>query len=414
MSNGAGKVAPLALVVAALIVRLGWVLLAGGGALEFSGDAKANHDLAVNLLGRHGYATTIDPPHRLDVPYATRPPLTPFALAATYFVFGPHLLVGQLVLVCLGALSVLAVYAVGKQLFSTRVGLIAGSLAAVYPFFVFLAAVPLTENLAILLYTLLAALLTMQDASRSLRHAVLTGCVLGLAALNRPQVLGFVPLLLLLVFVDVRGERLKRLRWCGVSLASAAVIVAPWTVRNYCVIGGWFPISLQGGIVLYQGNSPFTQTALTRLQNGERGWYEDARWGAEFAGLSRLEADRKAFRLAMTFLRKHPEEALRYSVQKVGIFFRAYDHPVAGASWYPVFVLSLLGFYWTARRWRQLLPLYLLLGQTMLTAAMFTSMPRFRAPVEPIFLLMAAVAIQGLWERRARVSGFRRVDARSR
>ena len=77
--------APLVLFVAALIVRLGWVLLAGSDALTYSDDARADHDLAVNLVQRHQFVTTIDPPHRLDVPYAQRPPLTPFALVAAIF-----------------------------------------------------------------------------------------------------------------------------------------------------------------------------------------------------------------------------------------------------------------------------------------------------------------------------------------
>jgi hypothetical protein len=77
-----------------------------------------------------------------------------------------------------------------------------------------------------------------------------------------------------------------------------------------------------------------------------------------------------------------------------------YANPVATLSWYPMFALSLLGFYWPAGRWRQLLPVYFLIVQTILTAAIFTLTPRFRAPVEPFFLLMVAYAVSGLWKRR--------------
>ena len=392
--------APLVLFVAALIVRLGWVLLAGSDALTYSDDARADHDLAVNLVQRHQFVTTIDPPHRLDVPYAQRPPLTPFALVAAYIVFGPQLLAGQLLLACLGALSVAGLWLLGKQLFSAEVGLLAGILAAVYPFFVFLTVIPLTENLAILLYILLALLLTAKDGLRSIPHAALTGCVLGLAMLNRPQILGFFPFLALLAFVGAKWPWQERLRWIGTALACSAAIVTPWIIRNHGVVGGWFPVSLQGGVALYEGNSPYTQTALSRLWAGDRGWYNDSQWSAELAGLSPIDVDRKALHLAMAFIYRHPGRSLAYSLQKLGLFFSAYDHPVARASWYPVFALSLLGFFSTAERWRQLLPLYLLILQTALTAAIFTSMPRFRAPVEPFFLLMAGVLLHRLWERR--------------
>jgi hypothetical protein len=179
-------------------------------------------------------------------------------------------------------------------------------------------------------------------------------------------------------------------------------------IRNRLVIGGWFPISLQGGKVLYQGNNPYTQTALTRLRDGERGWYDDPRWGAGFEGLPPLEADRLAFRLAIAHMREHPAVTLGYSAQKAQIFFRAYSHPAAQVSWYPVLALSLLGFLWTAGRWRELMPLYLLILQTLLVAAMYTSMPRFRSPVEPFFVLMAAVALNHLRDRKPFVGWLRK------
>ncbi len=400
MSRAHGRRVPLVLFFVALIVRLGWVLLVGRHALAYSDDAKADHDLAVNLVERHQFVTAIDPPHRLDVPYATRPPLTPFALASVYLIFGPHLLAGQLFLACVGALSVVALYLLGTRIFSGQVGIVAAVLATLYPFFVFLSAVPLTENLAILLYTILALWLTKRDRADSARHAAVTGCLLGLAALNRPQILGFIPFLALLALVETAQRWAQRLRWLGVTLACSAAVAAPWVIRNHSALGGWFPISLQGGSALYQGNNSYTQTALSRLEAGARGWYNDPRYGTAFAGLTPIEGERKQLHLAVGFISEHLAEALRYSAQKVKIFFSAYHDPVARASWYSVLGLSLLGCLWAAKRWRQLLPIHLLILQTVLTAAIFTSMPRFRAPVEPFFLLMAAFALHQLWQRR--------------
>ncbi len=400
MSHAGRRRAPLVLFVVALIARLAWVLLSGRHALAYSDDAKADHDLAVNLVERHQFVTVIDPPHRLDVPYATRPPLTPLALASVYVVFGPHLLAGQLLLSCLGAVTVVGLYLLGTELFSEFVGIAAGILAALYPFFVFLAAVPLTENLALLLYTILALWLTKQDGAYTTKHAAFTGCLLGLAALNRPQMLGFVPFLILLALVEREKSWTKRMSWLWVTLACWAAVVTPWLIRNHLAVGGWFPITLQGGSALYQGNNPYTQTALSKLEAGARGWYDDPRYGAALQGLSPLDADRVAFQLAVAFVREHPTVSLGYSVQKVKLFFGAYDHPAARTSWYPVLGLSLLGFFSSYRRWRRLLPVHLLISQTVVTAAVFTSMPRFRAPVEPFFLLMAAFALHHLWERR--------------
>lgn len=390
---------PLALFALALLVRVAWVFLSTGRGLAFSDDAKAYHDLAVNLVVRHQFVTVIDPPHRLDIPYAARPPLTPFTLAATYLLFGPHLLVGQLILAGLGASTAVAAYLLGRDLFSIPVGILAGVLVACYPFFIFLAAVPLTENLAMPLYAFLALVLTRGAFSGSWRQAVATGCLLGLATLNRPQILGFIPLLIPLVALGWGTAQAAKLRNLALMIACWAVIVAPWSVRNYVVFHRWFPVSLQGGSALYQGNSPYTQAALTQLEHGSRGWYDDPRWGAELAGLAPVDADRAAFDLGIAFVREHPVQALDYAAQKLWIFFSPYDHPLSQASWYPVLALCLLGFWWTRCNWRRLLPIHLLVAQTILTAAIFTSMPRFRTPVETFFLLLAAAALQRLWER---------------
>jgi hypothetical protein len=276
------------------------------------------------------------------------------------------------------------------------VGTITASIAAGYPFFVFLSAVPLTENVAILLYTLLAVVLIKSRESLRFRDAALTGLVLGLASLNRPQALGLIALLPLLV-LDIERPWKARLRWLCLTIAIALLVLTPWAIRNRIVVGGWFPVSLQAGGVLYEGNNPFTQTAIDKLDAGARGWYNDPRYGEGLSGLGPLEADRAAFGLATDFMWSHPATTLGYSLQKARIFFSPYAHPIAKLSWYPVFVLSLFGFFSTRREWRRLLPIYVIIIQTILTAAIFTSMPRFRAPVEPFFLLMAAVAGHTLW-----------------
>jgi len=397
---------PVMLFVLAFILRLSWVLLAGNDVLASSDDATAYHDLAVSFVQRHQFVTAMDPPHSLDVPYATRPPLTPFALAFVYFIVGPHLIAGQVLLAIVGAIAVPVLYLLGRQLFSDTVGMLASAFCAIYPFFIFLTALPLTENLAILLYSLLALLLTKDAEQWTIRHAALVGSILGLAALDRPQILGFFPLLVVFVVLNRQQSMRSCVKWIAIATACSVATVAPWLIRNQRTMGEWFPVSLQGGSVLYQGNNPYTQTALTKLRSGARGWYNDPRYGEELVGPTTLDADRQAFHLAIAFIRKHPAQVLGYSVQKVEIFFRAYDNLVAQASWYPLLVLSLVGFFWTRMQWRRLLPIYLLILQTLIIAAVYTSMPRFRAPVEPLFLLFAAYALHRIWNRaNARLPG---------
>jgi hypothetical protein len=235
-------------------------------------------------------------------------------------------------------------------------------------------------------------LLTNNPSVGSTRNGILCGLVIGLSALNRPQIIGFVPFLLPIGYLATRSLK-KTTRWILVAGVVIVATLMPWLVRNKRAMGGWFPVSLQGGTALYMGNNPYTQKPLDSLWRGGRGWYDDPRMGAELQGPTPLATDRKAFHLAIAFISEHPGRTLVYSIEKAGLFFLAFPNVVSRLTWYPVLMLSLVGFVATYKQWRRLLPIYLLIIQTLLTATVFTSTPRFRAPVEPLFVLMATYAI---------------------
>jgi 4-amino-4-deoxy-L-arabinose transferase-like glycosyltransferase len=108
------------------------------------------------------------------------------------------------------ALTVAGVDVLGCQLFSPRVAIIGGLLAAVYPFFVFLSGGPLTENVAALLYTLLRVSLTRFAAKPYVWQALLSGTIIGFAVLNRPQAFSLLPFIGLWAWIMIEGRRLRR------------------------------------------------------------------------------------------------------------------------------------------------------------------------------------------------------------
>jgi hypothetical protein len=56
---------------------------------------------------------------------------------------------------------------------------------------------------------------------------------------------------------------------------------------------------------------------------------------------------------------------------------------------YVVFLLAALGLVVTWRRkWRYLLPVYLTIGLTILENVAFYGSPRFRAPIEPLLVVL--------------------------
>lgn len=387
--------APLAIAVAAFALRLA-VASALPGLGRASDDAMAYRDLAHNLLRSGRYVTTIDPPHRADVPYATRPPLVPFCLAASYRLFGERPVAEHLLLALVGALACVATYRLGEELFGRAVGAIAAGMAAVYPFFLALAVIPLTESLNILLYPALLLYVIRFCRRGSLGDASAAGAMLGLSTLCKPVIATAYPLLAACFFLGKRRPA-RRIAARGALLMAlvATLVVLPWTLRNLKVMGAFVPVSLQFGSVLLQGMGPTSDHAITLLESGiDDGWHNPPWFASVYpSDPDPVVADRKAARLALAYVTAHPREAAALAWRKVRLFWGSYPNWPHRLSWAILAALSVGGLWLSRRYCGELLPVYLLLAHTALIPVVFTSMPRFRAPIEPILMLFAAFAL---------------------
>lgn len=107
----------------------------------------------------------------------------------------------------------------------------------------------------------LAAVLAHRRSSHRLRWALAAGALAGLAVLTRQN--GAV-MLLPLALAAWAGPPRRRLRAAAPALAllaAAALVVAPWTVRNALVLHAFVPVSTQGGYTLAGTYSPETDRA---------------------------------------------------------------------------------------------------------------------------------------------------------
>lgn len=386
---------PVIIFCLALAIRLGFILAFGERfGLSLSNDASTYHDIAVNLVTQGRYFTANDPPHRFDVPYGLRPPLVPFVLTATYWIFGTRVLAGQIVMAVIGALGSTVLFYLGRLLFSASVGLLAGLLAAFYPFFILLSSVPLTESLAITLYPLLALCLFKAVRTKKLSHELLAGIVLGMAALNKPTALGV--LAFLPVWFLVMGTERKKVLTSFAAVCGGALLpVLPWLIRQALVLGTLVLVTPQAGGGLYQANNPFGWYPLERLENGAKGWLNHPRSGVELGTFHPVEADRRMRQIAFQFIRSHPQEFVNYAYRRVLIFWKPYPNVAHRWSWYPIVPLAIVGLVVTWRQWKELSLIYLIIFETALIPVFFISLPRYRAPIEPFLVLFAAAGI--LW-----------------
>ncbi|HET7292828.1 MAG TPA: hypothetical protein VFM88_10405, partial [Vicinamibacteria bacterium] len=125
---------------------------------------------------------------------------------------------------------------------------------AVYPDLVWYTAHFWSETLFLVLVWWGFERLVAADAERTRADALAAGLLFGLAILTRETALYFVPIAALWL-----GARPGRRRLAGAFALAAALVVVPWTARNWMVWHAFVPVSTAGGLNLWQGNAPMTR-----------------------------------------------------------------------------------------------------------------------------------------------------------
>jgi 4-amino-4-deoxy-L-arabinose transferase-like glycosyltransferase len=159
--------------------------------------------------------------------------------ALVFFLFGPHLAPLRLVQCVLGAVTAVAVGAMGREAAGPR-GWLAGLAYAFYGYSVELPTWTLTENLHNALLAAACALLLQSVPRQDLRLTVVGGAILGLSALARSVSSAFLPVAALWRWWY--GTEKGRVKAAVAVLVSGLALILPWSARNVLVIGDFVPI----------------------------------------------------------------------------------------------------------------------------------------------------------------------------
>jgi 4-amino-4-deoxy-L-arabinose transferase-like glycosyltransferase len=236
-----------AVVAGAVALRLLYVLVLARH-VPMAGDSQFFHAEANLVADGRGYIEPfLDAAYGTHVPTAAHPPLYPTVLAGWSLLGGDSVLAQRSLGALFGAVTIVLIALIGKRVGGERVGLIAASIAALYPLFVAADGAPMSESLYGLLIaaTLLVALQLYEH--RSVRLAAALGALIALAALTRSEAL----LLLVLVGLPLTFRRWK----AAVALLAACVVVlAPWTIRNWSAFDRFTLISHNDSTVLAGAN----------------------------------------------------------------------------------------------------------------------------------------------------------------
>ena len=190
----------------------------------------------------------------ISVPTAAHPPLYPTVLAGLSLLGGDGVLAQRALGAFLGGVTIVLVALIGRRVGGDRVGLVAAAVAALHPVLVGADGAPMSESLyGLLVAACLLVALRLRER-RGVGLAAALGALIGLAALTRSEALLLVILIgLPLTLSGARAGRWRRaLALCG----ACAVVLAPWTIRNWSAFDRPTLISHNDSTVLAGANCP--------------------------------------------------------------------------------------------------------------------------------------------------------------
>jgi 4-amino-4-deoxy-L-arabinose transferase-like glycosyltransferase len=185
-------------------------------------------------------------------PTAYVAPVYPFFLAGVFKIFGENLLAVKLIHVLLGTASVALVYCLAARIMRPFVALLAALLMAVHPEIIGITGFIYTETLFIFLLLMTLVLFQRALATKKVFHFVCAGALLGLTTLCRGVTLQW-PVFMVVVIM-LSSQRWVWLRRWAFAVAGMALVMAPWTIRNYQHFRVFLPVATGSGDVFWTGN----------------------------------------------------------------------------------------------------------------------------------------------------------------
>lgn len=412
--------AAVALLLLTAVLRLAYLSATPG--YVATGDAR-DYDLhAQSISVGQGFSRTL----AYGRPTAFRPPGYPYFLAGVYRLAGvqnadrtrrEH--VARVAQVYVGTALVALLGLLAAQVAGAVVGLFALALGAVYVPLITVGGSVMSEPLfdVFMLASLCAAVAHRRSAHRW-RWALAAGVLGGLAILTRANALVLLLPLALAVW-DGRPRRSRVALGPPVALCLVALlVVAPWTIRNARELHAFIPVSTQLGSAL----------AGTYNDDARHDRHDPASWRslrrvADYMPLFRkvrttpepvLEKQLRA--ASEDYIRAHPgyvptvawwstrrmldlgrEHRWRNTAAVIGIDRAWADRGVL--CFWLVALLAIAGAFTTAARrtpgfvW--LVPVLMYLSVVFLVV----ETPRYRTPIDPFVLLLAAMALAAVVQR---------------
>ena len=412
-------VSVLAVVLRAAALRIGTAHLA---------DDRDDYLLVAQQYVENGFWTPFK-----GIPNSFRPPLYPLVVAAILEAGGGSTALGILQLV-LGAATVALTWTIGRRLGLGGFSVVAAGFVALDPLLIEYTTFPMTETLFTFLVTLLVVISTPKNREvaslpgNAFRAAVL-GIVFGACALCRPTIWPAAAFVAVWTWWRSPRNGVPARNWfvhAAIATIATGVVVTPWVVRNWRILGSPVLTTTHGGYTLLLGNNDayFQQVTARPLLEEWRDRAPDQfqhRWFQQLVsemdreigpGAGELAQDRWMYRRARRDISANPRLFLRACLLRCAEFWNVIPLSPSRSGISAVLVwgtcagyaielsLFVVGLLSLLRRWddRWFFLLVLILNFSLVHLLYWSNM-RMRAPLMPLIAVIASRGVAELWTR---------------
>lgn len=349
-------------------------------------------------------------------------PFYAYFLGIIYAIFGNKILAVQIIQVILASFGAGFLYLITRKISSHRNGVIASIIYILSGILIFYTGALLYVEVNIFLSLLLVYLLLgLADPSREKSISgklILTGIVMGLLVMVRPEFILFLVLLIPYFIIKIRPKRILQYI---VFLFFSLITISTIPLRNYLVGKDFVPFTAHSGVNFYYGNNPQTdgtwrpvyplqQTpdiSIAQLQ------YSSQRIDGKLVKPS--QASKYWMQKGLNFIKKNPWRYVKLLGRKLSLFFNNYEIPnnyyfyqtrddsiilkICFIGFALILPLAILGIVFSLKRWKDFYLIYSFIFIYLVSSLVFYVISRLRAPVIPFLIIFAAVFIGDIIEK---------------
>lgn len=382
-----------ALFFTALALRLAYVLHSGQENL--SPDSYSWMQIASSIADGKGFGGS------------WRPPGFAFFMAGIFFLAGKSVLAVQAANCLLGSLTVLFTVFTAARLFGRATGLLSGALVCFYPYLLAYTRDPISETF--LTFMLSAAILRIVIAAQqpSTRNYALAGALIGLTGLTKSTTLPF-----FLLACGWLWWQTGKFRAGLVTGLFVLLVIAPWSFRNSIFYGKSYVMPVSTPWQSFYGancdEALWQETAGSFDRPMDPKMTEPAipkDW-LYLTSLPVPERDRICREKAAAWIKANPDKFYYLLHRRFLHFWRLY--PMMAYKWqkYAAMAtsglyipLAALGFLLAYREFKKTSLFAALFASYTLVHIFFVTTMRYRVPIDPYIIILAAYAVVICFER---------------